>query len=161
MKIKNVFLASLLSKMGVEAKAELVIDDSNGVTLTFPDISDIAEIAEGVAVDAPDGTYVIANGEDVWTLVVLAGAIVSATMEMPASANLLAQAITGSASKQNWVAMANLASDVLAKACFHAKACMITVSPSLSMSLLPSGWPATCKRSNPSNRPLSKSCIEE
>lgn len=90
MKIKNVFLASLLSKMGVEAKAELVIDDSNGVTLTFPDISDIAEIAEGVAVDAPDGTFVIANGEDVWTLVVLAGAIVSATMEMPAAAEAVA-----------------------------------------------------------------------
>jgi hypothetical protein len=90
MKIKNVFLASLLSKMGVEAKAELVIDDSNGVTLTFPDISDIAEIAEGVAVDAPDGTYVIANGEDVWTLVVLAGAIVSATMEAPAVAEAVA-----------------------------------------------------------------------
>jgi len=90
MKIKNVFLASLLSKMGVEAKAELVIDDSNGVTLTFPDISDIAEIAEGVAVDAPDGTYVIANGEDVWTLVVLAGAVVSATMEAPAEAEAAA-----------------------------------------------------------------------
>lgn len=90
MKIKNVFLASLLSKMGVEARAELVIDDSNGVTLTFPDISDIAEISEGVAVDAPDGTYVIANGEDVWTLVVLAGAIVSATMEAPAAAEAVA-----------------------------------------------------------------------
>ena len=90
MKIKNVFLASLLSKMGVEAKAELVIDDSNGVTLTFPDISDIAEIAEGVAVDAPDGTYVIANGEDVWTLVVLAGAVVSATMEAPTVAEAVA-----------------------------------------------------------------------
>lgn len=88
--IKTKFLASLLTKMGVEVKAELVIDDSNGVTLTFPDISDIAEIAEGVAVDAPDGTYVIANGEDVWTLVVLAGAIVSATMEMPAAAEAAA-----------------------------------------------------------------------
>lgn len=84
MKVKNSFLASLLTKMGIEAKAELVIDDSNGVTLTFPDISDIAEIAEGVAVDAPDGTYVVANGEDTWTLVVLAGAVVSATMEAPA-----------------------------------------------------------------------------
>lgn len=86
MKIKNVFLASLLSKMGVEAKAELVIDDSNGVTLTFPDISDIAEIAEGVAIDAPDGTYVIANGDEAWTLVVLAGAVVSVSMEAPAAA---------------------------------------------------------------------------
>lgn len=86
MKIKNVFLASLLSKMGVEAKAELVIDDSNGVTLTFPDISDIAEIAEGVAIDAPDGTYVIAHGEEAMTIVVLGGVVSSATMEAPAAA---------------------------------------------------------------------------
>ena len=90
MKIKNVFLASLLSKMGVEAKAELVIDDSNGVTLTFPDISDIAEIAEGVAIDAPDGTYVIANGEESMTIVVLGGVVASVTMEAPASAEAVA-----------------------------------------------------------------------
>ena len=90
MKIKNVFLASLLSKMGVEAKAELVIDDSNGVTLTFPDISDIAEIAEGVAIDAPDGTYVIANGEESMTIVVLGGVVASVTMEAPAAAEAVA-----------------------------------------------------------------------
>ena len=83
MKIKNVFLASLLSKMGVEAKAELVIDDSNGVTLTFPDISEVAEIAEGVAIDAPDGTYVVAHSEGSMTVVVLGGAVVSATMDTP------------------------------------------------------------------------------
>lgn len=63
--------------MGVDAKAELVIDDTNGVTMTFPDISDIAEIAQGVAVDAPDGTYMVANGEETWTLVVLAGLVAS------------------------------------------------------------------------------------
>ena len=90
MKIKNVFLASLLSKMGVEAKAELVLDDSNGVTLTFPDISDIAEIAEGVAIDAPDGTYVIANGEESMTIVVLGGVVASVTMEAPTSAEAVA-----------------------------------------------------------------------
>ena len=90
MKIKNVFLASLLSKMGVEAKAELVIDDSNGVTLTFPDISDIAEIAEGVAIDAPDGTYVIAHGEESMTIVVLGGVVASVTMEAPAVAEAVA-----------------------------------------------------------------------
>ena len=77
MKIKNVFLASLLTKLGHEVKAELIIDDSNGTSLTFPDISDIAEIAEGVAVDAPDGTYVIANGDASITVVVAAGAVVS------------------------------------------------------------------------------------
>ena len=89
-KIKNKFLASLLTKMGVEVKAELVIDDSNGVTLTFPDISDIAEIAEGVAIDAPDGTYVIANGEESMTIVVLGGVVASVTMEAPAAAEAVA-----------------------------------------------------------------------
>lgn len=86
MKIKNVFLASLLTKLGHEVKAELVIDDSNGVSLTFPDISDIAEIAEGVAVDAPDGTYVIANGDDTLTIVVLAGLVTSVEVTTPEAA---------------------------------------------------------------------------
>jgi len=75
----------MLSRLGVTAKAELVIDDSNGVTLTFPDISDIAEIAQGVAVDAPDGTYVIANGDmETITVVVLAGVVDSVTVDTPA-----------------------------------------------------------------------------
>jgi len=86
MKIKNVFLASLLTKLGHEAKAELVIDDSNGTSLTFPDISDIAEIAEGVAIDAPDGTYVIADGDGTMTVVVLSGAVVSVTKDAPVAA---------------------------------------------------------------------------
>lgn len=90
MKIKNVFLASLLSKMGVEAKAELVIDDSNGVTLTFPEISDHAEIIEGVAIDAPDGTYVIAHNDGAMTLVVMGGVVMSATMEATAVAEVAA-----------------------------------------------------------------------
>lgn len=67
--------------MGHEVKAELVIDDSNGTSLTFPDISDIAEIAEGVAIDAPDGTYVIANGEETITIVVASGAVTSFSTE--------------------------------------------------------------------------------
>ena len=86
MKIKNVFLASLLTKMGVEAKAELVIDDSNGVTLTFPEISEISEIAEGVAIDAPDGTYVVADGDNTMTMVVLSGVVTSLMIETPAAA---------------------------------------------------------------------------
>lgn len=86
MKIKNVFLASLLTKLGHEVKAELVIDDSNGVSLTFPDISDIAEIAEGVAIDSPDGTYVIANGDDTLTVVVVAGLVTSVEVSTPAAA---------------------------------------------------------------------------
>jgi len=90
MKIKNVFLASLLSKMGVDAKAELVIDDSNGVTLTFPDISDHAEIIEGVAIDAPDGTYVIAHNDGTMTLVVLGGLVLTASMDAPVPAEAAA-----------------------------------------------------------------------
>jgi len=91
MKIKNVFLASLLTKMGVEAKAELVIDDSNGVTLTFPDISEISEIAEGVAIDATDGTFVIADGENTITVIVLSGVVSSVTVETPAAAEVNAE----------------------------------------------------------------------
>ena len=83
MKIKNTFLASLLAKIGHEVKAELVIDDASGTTLTFPDISDISEIAEGVAIDAADGTYTIANGEEVMTVVVVAGAVTSVAVETP------------------------------------------------------------------------------
>ncbi len=86
MKIKNTFLASLLTKIGHEVKAELVVDDANGVALTFPDISDISEIAAGVAVDAPDGTYVIANGADSWTLVVAGGLVESVEMNAPEGA---------------------------------------------------------------------------
>jgi len=86
MKIKNVFLASLLTKLGHEVKAELVVDDANGTSLTFPDISDIGEIAEGVAVDAADGTYVIANGDDAITCVVMGGVVTSVTVETPTAA---------------------------------------------------------------------------
>ena len=83
MRIKNTFLASLLTKIGHEVKAELVIDDASGTTLTFPDISEISEIAEGVAIDAADGTYTIAHGEEVMTVVVLAGAVTSVAVETP------------------------------------------------------------------------------
>jgi len=85
MKIKNVFLASLLTKLGHEVKAELIIDDSTGTSLTFPDISDIAEIAEGVAIDAPDGTYVIANGDATITIVVAGGVVTSYATEVIAA----------------------------------------------------------------------------
>lgn len=85
MKIKNVFLASLLTKLGHEVKAELIVDDANGTSLTFPDITDIAEIAVGVAVDAPDGTYTIADGADALTVVVMGGAVTDVTTGAPAA----------------------------------------------------------------------------
>ena len=54
MKIKNVFLASLLTGLGHTVKAELIVDDVNGLSITFPDITAASEIALGVAVDVPD-----------------------------------------------------------------------------------------------------------
>ena len=80
---------------------------------------------------------------------------------IPSAASRSAQAITGPASKQNWVAIAIFASVRSENACFHASACITMRSlPSASMSLLPSGWPATCSRSNPAKSPVSISCIE-
>lgn len=85
MKIKNPILASMLTKLGVEVKAELVIDDSTGTPLTFPDISDVAEIAVDVAVVAPDGTYVIPDGEATITIEVVGGLVVTFEREEPGS----------------------------------------------------------------------------
>lgn len=75
MKIKNPILAAMLTTLGVKVKAELIVDDSNGTTLTFPEITEISELAAGIAVDAPDGTYVIANEDATITIVVIAGVI--------------------------------------------------------------------------------------
>jgi hypothetical protein len=86
MKVKNPILAAMLTKLGVEVKAELIIDDSNGTSLTFPEISDVSEIAEGVAVSAPDGTYVIADGDNAITIVVASGVITSVTIDEPVAA---------------------------------------------------------------------------
>jgi len=83
MKIKNPILAALLTKIGHKVTAELSIDDANGTTLTFPDISEISEINEGVSVDASDGTYTIANGDDALTIVVEAGKVTSVSAEEP------------------------------------------------------------------------------
>lgn len=83
MKITNKVLATMLTRLGYAVKAELVIDDANGTTLTFPDISDINELAVGVATDAPDGTYVIADGDNSITIVVLSGIIESIEIVEP------------------------------------------------------------------------------
>jgi hypothetical protein len=75
MKIKNEFIAMALRKMGAKVNAELVIDDSNGVAVTFPDITEASELAVGVSVSAEDGTYIFADGDDTLTVVVLSGII--------------------------------------------------------------------------------------
>lgn len=113
MKIKNTFLASLLTKIGHEVKAELVIDDASGTTLTFPDISDISEIAEGVAIDAADGTYAIANGEEVMTVVVVAGVVTSVAIETPAAVAAVA-AVEGELGAEVQEVLAAITDEVVA-----------------------------------------------
>ena len=93
MKIKNKFLASLLTKIGHEVKAELVVDDANGKSLTFPDISEISEIAEGVAISAPDGTYTIADGDIALIVVVMGGLVTSVTTDEPAAEPVAAEPV--------------------------------------------------------------------
>ena len=75
MKIKNAILASMLMSLGVKVTAELVVDDSNGESLTFPEITEISELAVGVATSATDGTYVLAHEDSSITIVVLSGVI--------------------------------------------------------------------------------------
>lgn len=75
MKIKNEFIAMALGKLGVKVNAELVIDDANGKTVTFPEITEVSELAVGVATDAEDGTYVFVDGDNTITVVVLGGVI--------------------------------------------------------------------------------------
>lgn len=84
MKIKKAFLASVLHRLNRTIKAELIIDDSNGTSLTFPDISDVSEIVEGVAVTAPDDTYVIADGDRTLTIVVASNVVTTVTIDDPA-----------------------------------------------------------------------------
>jgi predicted TPR repeat methyltransferase len=83
MKIKNQILASMLTRLGVEVKAELVVDDANGTSITFPEISEISEIAVGVAVSAPDGTYAVADGDNTITMVVVGGLVESLEVTEP------------------------------------------------------------------------------
>lgn len=83
MKIKNPILASMLKTLGVDVKAELMVDDSTGKTITFPEITEIAEIAVGIAVTAEDGTYTIADGDRAMTIVVVAGIVESLDIVEP------------------------------------------------------------------------------
>lgn len=83
MKIKNPVLATMLAKLGLEVKAELMVDDTNGLSITFPDISDVVEIAEGVSVNAPDGTYTVADGENTITMTVLGGIVTAYELTTP------------------------------------------------------------------------------
>jgi hypothetical protein len=69
-----------------KSTAKLEIDDANGEKLIFPEIGDVSEIAEGVAVTATDGTHVFVADTTTYTVEVLAGAIVS-VVETPTEAD--------------------------------------------------------------------------
>jgi len=60
-----------------KSTAKLEIDDANGEKLIFPEIGDVSEIAEGVAVTAADGTHVFVADTTTYTVEVAAGLIVS------------------------------------------------------------------------------------
>ena len=66
--------------------AKLEIDDANGEKLIFPEIGDVSEIAEGVAVTATDGTHVFVADTTTYTVEVTAGKIAS-VVETPTQAD--------------------------------------------------------------------------
>jgi len=66
------------SKAPRTATAKLEIDDAvSGEKLIFPEIGDVSEIAEGVAVTATDGPHVFTADTTTYTVEVLAGKVVS------------------------------------------------------------------------------------
>jgi len=79
-------LAALKGKSKAhQSTAKLEIDDANGETLIFPEIGDVSEIAEGVAVTATDGTHIFTADTTTYTVEVLAGVITTVT-EAPTAA---------------------------------------------------------------------------
>lgn len=65
-----------------KATAKLEIDDATGETLIFPEIGDVSEIAEGVAIEATDGEHVFVADTTTYTITV-AGGKVTAVVETP------------------------------------------------------------------------------
>lgn len=70
-------LAKMTGKPNRKPEAKIEIDDANGETLIFPEIGDLSELAEGVAVTATDGTHVFTADNKTYTVEVLSGAITS------------------------------------------------------------------------------------
>ena len=64
------------------ATAKLEIDDATGEKLIFPEIGDVSEIAEGVAIEATDGEHVFVADTTTYTVTV-AGGKVTAVAETP------------------------------------------------------------------------------
>jgi len=75
-------LAKMTGKAKPKATAKLEIDDANGEKLLFPEISDVSEIAEGVAVTATDGEHVFTSDTSTYTVTVAAG-VITAVIETP------------------------------------------------------------------------------
>lgn len=65
-----------------KSSAKLEIDDATGETLIFPEIGDVSEIVEGVAVTATDGDHVFVADTTTYTVTVMAG-VVTAVVETP------------------------------------------------------------------------------
>jgi len=75
-------LAKMRGKAKPKATAKLEVDDANGEKLLFPEISDVSEIAEGVAVTATDGEHVFTADNTTFTVTVAAG-VITAVVETP------------------------------------------------------------------------------
>jgi len=86
-------LAKMTGKAKPKATAKLEIDDANGETLLFPEISDVSEIAEGVAVTATDGEHVFISDNTTYTVTVAAG-VITAVVETPIEAAPAAEAMS-------------------------------------------------------------------
>lgn len=65
-----------------KSTAKLEIDDATGETLVFPEIGDVSEIAEGVAIEATDGEHVFVADTTTYTVTV-AGGKVTTVVETP------------------------------------------------------------------------------
>ena len=75
-------LAKLRGAGKAKPTAKLEIDDANGETLIFPEIGDVSEIAEGVAVTATDGEHIFVADAITYTVTV-AGGLITAVVETP------------------------------------------------------------------------------
>lgn len=60
-----------------KATAKLEIDDATGEKLVFPEIGDVSEIAEGVAIEATDGEHVFVADTTTYTVTVAGGKVMA------------------------------------------------------------------------------------
>ncbi len=86
--------AKIIGKAKPKATAKLEIDDqATGEKLVFPEIGDVSEIAEGVAVTATDGPHVFVADATTYTVEVLDGKVVS-VVETPTEEEQTAEAMS-------------------------------------------------------------------